>query len=127
MTIDEILKVIFGDDYDGDVDKYSVFENSHRTLKKEVKDKLEQKLNDGSLEDIFDKSYNGKRVLFIDEDGFLNQAQLEALTKYAKKYNKPIVKKSYLSKALYQINEGKQIPPSLYEAVAEILYEIEKI
>ena len=47
--------------------------------------------------------------------------------KLAKKYNKPIVKKSYLSKALYQINEGKQIPPSLYEAVAEILYEIEKI
>ena len=91
MTIDEILKVIFGDDYDGDVDKYSVFENSHRTLKKEVKDKLEQKLNDGSLEDIFDKSYNGKRVLFIDEDGFLNQAQLEALTKYAKKYNINII------------------------------------
>ena len=91
MTIDEILKVILGDDYDGDIDKYSVFENSHRTLKKEVKDKLEQKLNDGSLEDIFDKSYNGKRVLFIDEDGFLNQAQLEALTKYAKKYNINII------------------------------------
>ena len=49
------------------------------------------------------------------------------IVKLAKKYNKPIVKKSYLSKALYQINEGKQIPPSLYEAVAEILYEIEKI
>ena len=49
------------------------------------------------------------------------------IVKLAKQYNKPIVKKSYLSKALYQINEGKQIPPSLYEAVAEILYEIEKI
>lgn len=91
ITIDEILKVILGDDYDGDIDKYSVFENNHRTLKKEVKDKLEQKLNDGSLNDIFDKSYNGKRVLFIDEDGFLNQAQLEALTKYAKKYNINII------------------------------------
>lgn len=91
ITIDEILKVILGDEYDGDVDKYSVFENSHRTLKKEVKDKLDQKLNDGSLDDIFDKSYNGRRILFIDEDGFLNQAQLEALTRYAKKYNINII------------------------------------
>ncbi|MGI6681187.1 MAG: EscU/YscU/HrcU family type III secretion system export apparatus switch protein [Bdellovibrionota bacterium] len=49
------------------------------------------------------------------------------IIKLAKKYNKPIVKKSFLSKALYQIQEGKQIPPSLYEAVAEILYEIEKL
>lgn len=49
------------------------------------------------------------------------------IVKLAKKYNKPIVQKSFLAKTLYQINEGKQIPPSLYEAVAEILYEIEKL
>lgn len=49
------------------------------------------------------------------------------IVKLAKKYHKPIVKKTYLTNALYNIKEGQQIPPSLYEAIAEILYEIEKL
>ncbi len=44
----------------------------------------------------------------------------------AKKYNKPIVKKASVAKLLSSIPEETEIPPSLYEAVAQILYEIEK-
>lgn len=44
----------------------------------------------------------------------------------AKKYNKPIVKKSNIASLLSSIPEDSEIPSSLYEAVAQILYEIEK-
>ena len=89
-----------------------------------------------ALEDIYSNdSYSYNRAVVLEyEKGRTPVISAKGekfiadyIVKLARKYNKPIVKKSFLSKALYQINEGKQIPPSLYEAVAEVLYEIEKL
>lgn len=86
-------------------------------------------------ENILDKNYSYSHAVALDyEQGKTPVISTKGekfiadyIVKLARKYNKPIVQKSFLAKTLYQINEGKQIPPSLYEAVAEILYEIEKL
>lgn len=88
ITINEIMKELLGDKWDeSDWSKYGEKKNGHVKLKDDIKNDLIDRLNDKKIKDFFDKSFNGKKVLCIDEDGFLNQPILTALSIYADAYN----------------------------------------